>query len=315
MIAFEVLLRLLLTIFLIAVPLYIGIKKYWKPFVDALLSAWKTFSTTLPKEKEKKTPAKTIKATVTEDTEIASVQAPKAKEDIEENTKENTANTEEKTEKSTETPIETVPKEEEKKTPAKKTKPTVIDEKKHKKLERIKYAALTYKERGKLDQYEKKLIEWLALVPDHDEFLDMLSNHYFQQGSDVKALSLLKRVITLHPTHHKSIRQVGQIYRQQGKIDAWRLLIEKAIALKWDNPKYLISLVEIHYENKELKEAVGVMERLSKLRPTNVDYILTLWTLYEELHEPTNAQKYYMKVLELEPHNEHAKKSLKRLQS
>lgn len=50
-----------------------------------------------------------------------------------------------------------------------------------------------------------------------------------------------------------------------------------------------------------------------RLRPTNIDYILTLATLYEEINEPTNAEKYYMKALELEPHNEHAKKALKRL--
>lgn len=180
-------------------------------------------------------------------------------------------------------------------------------------IERIKFSALSYKERGKLDKYEKKLIEWLALEPEHDEFLEMLSNHYFQQWSEVKALSLLKRVIAMNPENHKSIWQVAQIYRNQNKDDAARILIEKAIMLKPDNPKYLISLVELHYDNGELKEAISIMETLTRLRPTNTDYVLTLATLHEELHQPTDAQKYFMKVLEIDPHNEYAKKWLKRV--
>jgi len=287
MIAFEVILWLLLTLFLIAVPLYLWIKKYRKPTVNAIIHWWTIFSKTIPKEKITKAVA--WKKLLPSKEEITTDEI--TNDPVEAIIEESIVSSEKTTVVSSveETIEDILPTEKEKiesKKRVQKEQSQWIDEKKHKTLERIKYAALTYKERGKLDQYEKKLVEWLALVPDHDEFLDMLSNHYFQQWNDVKALSLLKRVIAL----------------------------EKAITLKWDNPKYLISLVEIHYENKELKEAITIMEKLSKLRPTNIDYLLTLWTLYEEVREPTNAQKYYMKVLEIEPHNEHAKKSVKRLQ-
>jgi hypothetical protein len=55
------------------------------------------------------------------------------------------------------------------------------------------------------------------------------------------------------------------------------------------------------------------MESLRKIRPTNIDYLLTVATLHEELNEPTFARNYYMKILELDPHNEHAKNGLKEL--
>ena len=45
------------------------------------------------------------------------------------------------------------------------------------------------------------------------------------------------------------------------------------------------------------------MEKVLKLRPTNIDYLLTMATLYEEANKITLAQKYYTKVLEIDPGN------------
>lgn len=180
-------------------------------------------------------------------------------------------------------------------------------------LDDIKYAALSYKERGKKDEYEKKLIEWIALVGNHEEFLIMLADHYFEAGQYVKAATLLKKITHFHPDNHKAIRQLGQIYIHDGDTESGKLLLEKARDLKADNPKYLISLVEVYYAEKNLKECVVIVEKLSKLRPANTDYLLTLWQLHEELNQPTKAHSYYMKVLELNPLNDEAKQAIKRL--
>lgn len=180
-------------------------------------------------------------------------------------------------------------------------------------LDDIKYAALSYKERGKKDEYEKKLIEWIALVGNHEEFLIMLADHYFEAGQYVKAATLLKKITHFHPDNHKAIRQLGQIYIHDGDTESGKLLLEKARDLKADNPKYLISLVEVYYAEKNLKECIMIVEKLSKLRPANIDYLLTLWQLHEELNQPTKAHSYFMKVLELNPLNDEAKQAIKRL--
>lgn len=177
----------------------------------------------------------------------------------------------------------------------------------------IKYAALTYKERGKKDEYEKKLIEWISLIGDHEEFLTMLADHYFEEGHYVKAGTLLKKIIHLNPENHRAIWQLWQIYAHDKDIETAKLLLEKARDLKDDNPKYLISLVEIYYEERNIKECITLVEKLSKLRPTNADYLLTLGNLHEELNQPTKAHSYYMKVLELNPLNDEAKQAIKRL--
>lgn len=184
--------------------------------------------------------------------------------------------------------------------------------KKNKKLETIKYAALASKERGKITQYEKKLVEWLALDPWNITFLSLLSSHYFDSNQEIKALTLLKKVVNKEPTNHKAIWQIGQIYTSQKQFETAQLLIEKAIALKDDHPKYYISLVEIRYETWDIQKAIQTMEKLLKLRPTNTDYLLTMATLFEEDKKPTLATKYYSKVLEIDPSNNHAKKWMKK---
>ncbi len=180
-------------------------------------------------------------------------------------------------------------------------------------LESIKYAALSQKERGKLDLFEKKLIEWLALAPDSSEFLKMLGDHYFESGNLVKALTILKKIINEDATNHKAIWQIAQIYLQQNQHDTAQLLVEKALQLNPDNPKYHITMVEIFYANKQIKPAIKSMENVLKLRPTNKNYMLTLAGLHEEMGEPTKAKSFYKKILQIDPSNEVAKRALKRL--
>lgn len=182
-------------------------------------------------------------------------------------------------------------------------------------LEGLKFEALSHKERGKLDLYEKKLIEWLALDSENYELMQLLGEHYFTSGNFIKALSLLKKVINNQADNHKVIWQIGQIYLSQGEQSTAKLLIEKAITLKDDNPKYHISMVEIHYENQDIKQAIRSMEKILKLRPTNIDYLLTIATLHEENAEPSKALSYYSKIIELDPMHEIAKKSIRRLSS
>ena len=67
-------------------------------------------------------------------------------------------------------------------------------EKNKKKLETILIEANILKNSGKFEQYEKKLIEGLAIDDESLEILKPLSELYFTLGNYKKALSLLKKV-------------------------------------------------------------------------------------------------------------------------
>lgn len=186
-------------------------------------------------------------------------------------------------------------------------------EKEQQKLKDIRTTALTYTERGNMEQYEKKLIEWLALDPENKEFLERLSDYYFEQWQYVKSMSLLKKLVNQSPEDHKAIWQIWQIYAFQEDYDTAKILIEKSISVKSDNPKYYISLVDVHYNQWDYKGAIKTMEKVLKLRPTNIHYLLSIATLHEEAREPTRAFGYYSKIIELDPMHEIAKNGLKRL--
>ena len=185
--------------------------------------------------------------------------------------------------------------------------------KRKKDIEKIVYNALVLRKEGKLDEYEKKIIEWLAIDPDDRDLNKLLADFYFNLGNYKKALSLLKKIVEVDPTDHKAIWQIGEMYLISGDFETAELLVEKAISLNQSNPKYYISMVEILYNTDRKMQAVEIMEKVVKLRPTNTVYLLTLADLFFEIHNLDAAKKNYFRVLEYEPTNEKAKAKLKSL--
>jgi len=189
----------------------------------------------------------------------------------------------------------------------------VLDDKEKKMIDRIVIEATALKNGWKYDEYEKKIIEWLAIDPSNLELTKMLADYYFTIWSYKKSLPLLKKIIEREPEDDKSLWQIWEIYFING--DNWtaELLIDKAVNLRPDSPKYNLSLVEIYYNTDRIMEAISCMEKVIKLRPTNTNYLFTLAMLYEEIWDVANAKKNYYTILEFEPSNDKAKKKLRQL--
>ncbi|MFA7298265.1 MAG: tetratricopeptide repeat protein [Candidatus Absconditabacterales bacterium] len=185
--------------------------------------------------------------------------------------------------------------------------------KKRKLLEKIIYDALGFRKDGKLDEYEKKIIEGLAIDSEDNDLNKLLAGLYFTMSNYKKALPILKKIVEMDPKDHKAIWQIGEIYLTSADFDIAELLIQKAIAINPTNPKYYISMVELYYNTDRKHDAITEMNKVIKLRPTNSAYMLTLADLYQEINDFDNAKKYYFRVLEYEPSNEKAKKKLKEL--
>jgi tetratricopeptide (TPR) repeat protein len=191
------------------------------------------------------------------------------------------------------------------------SKTTMI--KKRKLLEKIIYDALWLRKEGKLDEYEKKIIEWLAIDDDDMDLNKLLADLYFTMSNHKKALPILKKIVEIDPKDHKAIWQIAEVYLTSGDFDVAELLIQKAIDINPTNPKYYISMVELMYNTDRKNDAIIEMEKVIKLRPTNAAYLLTLADLYQEINDLDNAKKYYFRVLEYEPSNEKAKKKLREI--
>lgn len=181
-------------------------------------------------------------------------------------------------------------------------------------MERILYEAFVFKKAGRFDDYEKKIIEWLAIEPEDKELNKLLAEYYFSLWNHKKALSLLKKIIDHDPRDHKAIWQIWEIYLLGQEYDVAEILIQKAISMNWNEPKYYASLVELMYNTDRKPDAVFILEQnLIKLRPNNLDYVITLADLCEELWEIQNAKKYYFRILEQDPSNEKIKRKLQKL--
>ena len=184
-------------------------------------------------------------------------------------------------------------------------------EKEKKRFDSLLLEAELFKNEWKFEQYEKKLIEAMAIDDESLKVLKPLSDLYFTLGNYKKALSLLKKVSEKDPTDHKAIWQIAEIYFVAWDTQTAELLIEKAINLKNDNPKYYLTMVEIYYNTERYDEALAFMEKIIKLRPTNPKYLLATAELYEQIWDIDNAKKYYFNVLEYEQNNEKAKAKLR----
>jgi len=185
--------------------------------------------------------------------------------------------------------------------------------KKRKLLEKIIYDALGLRKEGKLDEYEKKVIEGLAIDSEDKDLNKLLADLYFTMGNHKKALPILKKIVEIDPKDHKAIWQIWEIYLTSADFNVAEMLIQKAITINPNNPKYYISMVELMYNTDRKHDAIMEMEKVIKLRPTNSAYMLTLADLYQEVNDVDNAKKYYFRVLEYEPSNDKAKKKLKEL--
>lgn len=184
-------------------------------------------------------------------------------------------------------------------------------EKDKKRFDTLILEANDLKNTGKFEEYERKLIEAMAIDGESLAVLKPLSDLYFTLGNYKKALSLLKKVSEQDPSDHKVIWQIGEIYFVAGYHQTAELLIEKAINLKNDNPKYYLTMVEIYYNTERYPEALAYMEKIIKLRPTNPKYLLATAELYEQMGDKDNAKKYYFNVLEYEQNNEKAKAKIR----
>lgn len=184
-------------------------------------------------------------------------------------------------------------------------------EKEKKRLDTLLLEADLLKNEGKVEQYEKKLIEAMTIDESSLRVLKPLADLYFTLGNYKKALPLLKNISEQDPTDHKVIWQIAEIYFVTGDIHTSELLVGKAINLKNDNPKYYLTMVEIYYNSQRNSEALAYMEKVIKLRPTNPKYLLTTAELYEQVGDMDNAKKYYFNVLEYEQNNEKAKAKIR----
>ncbi len=189
----------------------------------------------------------------------------------------------------------------------------IVRDKFEKHIQKIRYEAWILKQRNDMLWYEKKLVEWITLLPNDKDFQKQLSDLYFHQWKYKKAQSLLKKILTENPEDHNALWQVGEIATEEWHTEDAYVYFKQAYALCDDNPKYCFSLAQWYYDNDDLENALPLMEKMVKLRPKNIDYLVSLSHVQHKIWLRDEAKQSMLRALELDPMNLTLKNYLKAL--
>lgn len=189
----------------------------------------------------------------------------------------------------------------------------IVRDKFEKHIQKIRYEVGILKQRNDILWYEKKLVEWITLLPNDIDFQKQLADLYFHQGKYKKAQSLLKKILIDNPSDHYALWQVGEIATVEGNNEDAYLYLQQAYATCEDNPKYCFSLAQWYYDHDALDQALPLMEKMVKLRPKNIDYIVSLSHVQHKMWMTEQARQSLLRALELDPMNVTLKNYLKSL--
>lgn len=190
----------------------------------------------------------------------------------------------------------------------------IVRDKFEKHIQKIRYDATILKQRNDILWYEKKLVEWLTMLPNDTQFQKDLADLYFHQGKYKKAQSLLKKIVIENPEDHNALWQMGEIAIEDGQSDEAFAYLQQAYNQAKDNPKYCYSLAQRYYDQGDLEAALPLMERIVKLRPNSIDYLVSLSHMQHKLWDREGAKQSILKALELDPLDVKLKQYLKALQ-
>jgi len=187
----------------------------------------------------------------------------------------------------------------------------ILRDKFEKHLQKIRYEAGILKQRSDMLGYEKKLVEWITLLPTDKEFQKQLADLYFHQGKYKKSQSLLRKILTDDPEDHYALWQMGEIAVAEGNMEDAYVYLHQAYNSCDDNPKYCFSLAQWYYDQWALEQSLPLMEKMVKLRPKNIEYLVSLSHIQHKIGMYEDAKESLLRALELDPMNVQLKQYLK----
>lgn len=163
--------------------------------------------------------------------------------------------------------------------------------------------AMTYFDRGQLEEAEKKLIQVIALDADFHEAVHRLGLIYLKQAQYGKAESIFKKLTNQVNNDAVFCSNLGRALYGQEKMEEALASYLKAIELDPSRAGRFVSAAEIYRQLENDEKAQDMYKKALDLDPSNVDYLLTFAHFLIEDKRFTQAKFYLEKVLKLQPNN------------
>ena len=166
-------------------------------------------------------------------------------------------------------------------------------------------------------EYEKAVVQFkkvLELNPQNAELLGFLGALYVEMDREDEAIDIFRKVLELDPDNHAALNSLGYIYAERGSnLEEAMKLINRALAIVPDSAAYLDSLGWVHYKQGRYPEALKFLTKADEKMhdPVIFDHIGDVYLALRQLSE---AKKYWMKSIELNPGQKNILEKIERLE-
>lgn len=170
-----------------------------------------------------------------------------------------------------------------------------------------------YRDAGRWGEALGQYDEITRLDPSYAMAYAHRGSIYHSQGRLAQATTEYQIAVHLRPRDALYRAELAEVYREQGLLDKALAEAREAVRLQNDQAAYHVLLGEVYRTEGRLREAISEFEVGVQLAPTVVPYQLNLAAAYLRADRREEAVATYERVLELDPGNATATRSLQEL--
>ncbi len=173
--------------------------------------------------------------------------------------------------------------------------------------------AMTYFERGELDEAEKRLVEITTIEKDFNDARHKLGLIYLKKGEFEKAEEIFKQLVAKVKDDAIYHSNLGRALYEQEKFQEALASYLKSIGLDDTRPGRFVSAAEVYRLLGDKEKAQEMYKKALVLDPSNIEYLLTFAHFLIEDEKYAKARFYLEKVLKLQPDNKIALEMMKEI--
>lgn len=132
----------------------------------------------------------------------------------------------------------------------------------------------------------------------------------------IDTIENIKKILELNQNNAIAHNKLGDLYLKQNKFNKALIHYKKAALLQPQNKAFQHKLANILYsEMGDIEEAMKIYVNILSIAPEDVETLLIVGHISLSMKQFDNAQTFYQRVLEIDPSNFNADKSIKNLQN
>jgi Flp pilus assembly protein TadD len=142
-----------------------------------------------------------------------------------------------------------------------------------------------------------------------------LGQRYQKQRQFTKAIVEFEKALALRPDFPGALNNLGACYLELGRFQEAEAALLKALALKPDDIYAMNNIAIMYAKRGDLQKAREYAERAVAVEPNYAKGHLSLGNVYGTLGRFDEAEREFLKVLEIDPANQTAKSNLEKLRA